>query len=473
MVRGGGFSSPSISRATAKVQSLALFFALFAAPSAAAPSPDCYAILPAPPTASMMNTATTTTWKCGASSTSLCLLSCVVCTDPVIAFSFSGADDAGKGLAKRCAEARDGSASSAATLASLGAAALRQYGEMHGFYWLDDDSGGKEFNATPALEAIVASAPVRDVLLLSEDPYRMWDFYQQHVRYALRVRHRFGYAWETFVEGVLPYRILDEKPDVFFRPRERLARALESQLNWTAIGTNATAAVHAVTQAIPHEALNSVTGIVANRLPGGGDNATASVFQPIQWVSETAPAYISTEQVAAFGGSCTGTAVVLVQALRSIGVAARVAGCSESIPNDDHHWVEWADPLHPLHRLEQPRPADERPGASATSGPFGDGWHTKEGVSRGNEGGPWDAPSGPMSGCLKAVLAGDQLHTMWASSPSSATFLPLMWHQGDFAETYSFVGGINRCGAYCSAWGCGPNRTSKFTQAECEPKRKY
>ena len=33
---------------------------------------------------------------------------------------------------------------------------------------------------------------------------------------------------------------------------------------------------------------------------------------------------------------------------------------------------------------------------SASPGPMNDGWHTKEGVSVGNEGGPWDGLSGPM-----------------------------------------------------------------------------
>ena len=45
-------------------------------------------------------------------------------------------------------------------------------------------------------------------------------------------------------------------------------------------------------------------------------------------------------------------------------------GCSQSIvANDDHHWVEFWDP--------------------SAEGPFGDYWHTKEGVSNGNSGGPW------------------------------------------------------------------------------------
>lgn len=59
---------------------------------------------------------------------------------------------------------------------------------------------------------------------------------------------------------------------------------------------------------------------------------------------------------------------------RSVGIPIRIAGCSQSIPDDDHHWTEFYDD-------------------KSSSGQFGDSWHTKEGVSKGNEGGPWDAPS--------------------------------------------------------------------------------
>ena len=50
-------------------------------------------------------------------------------------------------------------------------------------------------------------------------------------------------------------------------------------------------------------------------------------------------------------------------AARSVGIPARIAGCSQSIPNDDHHWVEYYDASAP--------------------GPFGSPWHTKEGTSAG------------------------------------------------------------------------------------------
>ena len=109
-----------------------------------------------------------------------------------------------------------------------------------------------------------------------------------------------------------------------------------------------------------------------------------------------------------FGGSCTGTGIFLVLAARSVGIPTRIEGCSESVVRgDDHHWASFYDP--------------------ADAGPFGDFWHTKEGESAGNEGGPWDAPSGPMSGCLQGVVPGSAMDSLWASVHSSDVQLPLLW----------------------------------------------
>ena len=44
----------------------------------------------------------------------------------------------------------------------------------------------------------------------------------------------------------------------------------------------------------------------------------------------------------------------------------------------------------------------------APTSPFEDGWHTKEGTSSGNEGGPWDSPSAPMNGCFKYLVSKDK-----------------------------------------------------------------
>jgi hypothetical protein len=170
---------------------------------------------------------------------------------------------------------------------------------------------------------------------------------------------------------------------------------------------------------------------------------------PITWVSESSPGMLSPSQVGDFGGSCTGTGIVLVAAARSVGIPARMSGCSQSIPNDDHHWVEFWD--------------------KDVMGPFGDNWHTREGVSYGNYNGPWDSPSDPMRTCLKYLIPKDPLNTIWVSKWSSDKFLPTLWSPNyEFNEQWAFKGGLNRCGAYCQAWGCGPDGKSKWSQQECE-----
>ena len=61
------------------------------------------------------------------------------------------------------------------------------------------------------------------------------------------------------------------------------------------------------------------------------------------------------------------------------------------------------------------------------------------------------------------------MNTLWAGSWNSDTFLPTQWANGSLESEWAFVGGENRCGAYCTSWGCGPNSTSFFSQAECGP----
>ena len=198
-------------------------------------------------------------------------------------------------------------------------------------------------------------------------------------------------------------------------------------------------AVRAIVAAIPSLQLQGVLATSAGTLLPG---------PPITWHSSTSPGFLSAQQVIAHGGSCTGTGILLAVACRAVGVAARLAGCSESVvAGDDHHWVEYWD--------------------GGAAGPFGDAWHTKEGVSLGNEGGPWDEPSQPMGGCLQGVTPHARLRTIWASAWSGTRFLPLLWAQDDFAERRGWVGGENRCGAYCGAWGCGQTRDQHYTQAQC------
>ena len=43
--------------------------------------------------------------------------------------------------------------------------------------------------------------------------------------------------------------------------------------------------------------------------------------------------------------------------------------------------------------------------------------HTKEGVSKGNAGGPWDGASGPMNGCMRGLKANSSLDMLWCVCP--------------------------------------------------------
>ena len=319
-------------------------------------------------------------------------------------------------------------------------AAVMRYGAMHGHFW------NFESNATSCWSHLLSHAPRRDLILLFNAPETFIDFAAEHVRLAMRAwarnSARWGVSWSVFLDGVLPYSVIDEKRDTHFRWRARLATLLSGAV---ASAATTSEAMRALAEAVPTAA---PLGVLA--LANGG----ATTFEPgapITWVSETSPEMLSPEQVSQFGGSCTGTAVVLVAAARAVGVPARIAGCSESVvKDDDHHWIEFFDPTSP--------------------GPFGDGWHTREGVSAGNRDGPWDAPSGPMLGCLQGVSPGSSLDTLWASVWSSDVHQPTLWAHTTEDEAWARVGGENVCGRYCSAWGCGPGNAQRYTQDQCGPK---
>lgn len=323
--------------------------------------------------------------------------------------------------------------------------AILNTSSLHGWNWLDDE-GDIEENATQAVAALVGGMPRRDLMLLASDTSLTVDFLLEHVRYALRTRawsRSMNISWPVFVDSVLPYSILDEKRDIWFRWRPRFSRLFSGM---TAGASSISDVMRALAAAIPRAAALGTLALTDS------DNFDILPGPPITWHSSVSPAYISVEQVAAFGGSCTGTAAVLVAAARSVGVPARLAGCGESGQSlDDHHWVEYFSP----------------PDSADGPGPFGDGWHTKEGVSVGNAGGPWDSPSGPMLGCLAGVVPYSSLDSLWAASWTSATYMPLLWSNDTYNAAWSFVGGLDRCGAYCTAWGCGVNNSVHYSQAQC------
>jgi hypothetical protein len=361
-----------------------------------------------------------------------CYLQCVICTQ----FDFISWQ-LGQGIT--CSP---GSFQTVDSIVSLVTDAILNTSALHGQYFLDDQ-GDIEENATQALQYLIKGMPRRDFLIFSSNPILFMEFLIEHIRFALHTRSwslSYNVSWEIFAENVLPYAILDEKRDLYFRWRPRFARLFSDV---TKDVSSIFEAMQNLAIAIPKAASLGLLALSNNNgeidfLPG----------QVMSWRSSVSPAFISVEQVASFGGSCTGTGIVMVAAARSVGIPARIAGCGESIArHDDHHWAEFFDPSSP--------------------GPFGDNWHTKEGTSLGNEGGPWDSPSGPMLGCLQGVIPYSAIDSLWAATWTSQIYMPMLWSNDTWSSTWSFVGGTDRCGAYCSVWGCGVNNSIHYNQTQC------
>lgn len=293
---------------------------------------------------------------------------------------------------------------------------------------------------------MVNTMPRRDFIQLYADPLQFSDFLVEHLRYSLYAYHTYsaglGVTWTDFLDSVLPYAVLNEKRDLLFRWRPRFYATLMPLLT----ASNATTVLDAyriVVSAIPSLQIGGTYGL-------GPVNQSFDAGLPITWHSESSPARLSVQDTVQFGASCTGTAITQIMAARSVGLPVRLAGCSESvIRGDDHHWTEVRDWTSP--------------------GPFGTFWHTREGASAGNPDGPWDAPSGPMLGCLQGVIPGSSIDTLWASSWGSTVALPTLWSNDSRSMRWARIGGINVCGDYCTAWGCGVNNTQHWKQAQCGP----
>ena len=338
-----------------------------------------------------------------------------------------------------------------AALVSTLVAALLNTSQIQGVYFLDEP-GGLEENATEALTYLLDTMPRRDWLQLFAAPLSFSDFLVEHVRYALYAYHTYsaalGVTWADFLDAVLPFATLNEKRDVAFRWRPRFYATLAPLLR-ASNATTVLGAFRVVVAAMPTLQLGGVYALTAAGGPSAA-NETLAPGAPISWRSESSPARLSVQDTVQFGASCTGTATTMAMAARSVGLPARVVGCSESVVRgDDHHWLEVRDWSAP--------------------GPFGTHWHTREGASAGNADGPWDAPSGPMLGCLQGVVPGSSLDTLWATSWGSTTNLPTLWANDARSALWARIGGVNVCGDYCTAWGCGANNSQRWTQAQCGP----
>ncbi len=321
--------------------------------------------------------------------------------------------------------------------------AIMDYMTIQGHFWLNNT------DTINALEHLIRFMPVRDAILLFGDRSDTFvEFLADHVKLAFLTRSE-GPSWmkeipyDVFMDYILPYAFLNEKRDVHFRWRPRFFQLFFSSI----LNTNTTTeAMHIIAETIPLAAASGLLEL----------NNTSSSGYVVSWKSETSPMRLSPQDIIELGGgSCTGTAITMSAVARSVGIPIRIAGCSQSIQDDDHHWTEYYD--------------------SSLIGPFGDSWHTKEDTSKGNEGGPWDRPSAPMNTCLKYLIPHDPtgLNSIWVSQWSSPLMMPLQWGP-EISKSHhiswlngSSVSGSNRCGPYCAAWGCGMNQTQKYKQNEC------
>lgn len=239
---------------------------------------------------------------------------CVVCATPRL--EAMGSQWAPHGIILDCASNTPLSPASTAI-----AKTLVEYGNRMGVFWENASL------ATVCLDHLVAHMPRRDAMKLSSDTFI--DFLFEHVRYAIASRIH-GHAWATdiplpiFLDYVLPYAFLDEKRDIEFKWRPRFNRLLMPLVVGTA---NVTAAMHIVAKAVPSAQLTGGDSVMCSSATTPGAPPPAQCT-PIHWRSETSPMNMSPEQVAAFGGSCTGTAITMAAAARSVGIPIRSAFCS-------------------------------------------------------------------------------------------------------------------------------------------------
>jgi hypothetical protein len=370
-----------------------------------------------------------------------CRLLCIFCTSPDLKFS---TDDETKTICESDWSYDEG------IVVSIVSTAFLNISTIHGQYWKDDGSE-PYWNISKAVQYLFQYMPLRDQQLLFPGSggfsFETMTWILDNIRLSFTARYNWPAAkavpWNVFLENVIPYAAIDERRDVSFNWRSRFFQLLFANVSSYATLYDG---AKSVANLMPYLQMEGALGL----------NSDTNYGTYVAWKSESSPAILSPHQTIQFGGSCTGTGITMLAAFRSVGIPARLAGCSNeyvdgAMLDDDHHWIEFWD--------------------DSVAGPFAGTpeWHTKEGTSKGNAGGPWDSPSGPMNGCLKYSVPGSDQATLWATSWSSPIFLPLQWNYNTWSQSVGFVGGINRCGAYCTAWGCGVNQTDFWTQDQCGP----
>lgn len=229
------------------------------------------------------------------------------------------------------------------------------------------EMAGKEFGAMGQRAAtfLVKHMPGRDRETLTAQ------FLMTNLRLAFVAREKFPWARklpeERFFNDVLPYAVLDETREPW---RENMLRVAEGLVKGCATRSDA-----------------------AQALNRGLFNTLKVHYN----TSRQRPNQSPSESIAQGRATCTGLAILLVDACRAVGIPARVAGVARwSHKPGNHTWVEiWDGEWKFLG-------ADE---------------YDPQGLNRG-----WFVPD-----AAKAV-ASEPMHAVWASSWQSGDgFFPLVW----------------------------------------------
>lgn len=159
---------------------------------------------------------------------------------------------------------------------------------------------------------------------------------------------------------------------------------------------------------------------------------------PIVFKHQQTPLIYDPMSTIAYGfASCTGISIVLIDALRSVGVPARLVGTpawNGELKNGNHNWVEvWLEP-----------------GAVKADD---DGWVFLEGAPAG--GGSLSDPCSKWF-CSPSKMAGTEVFAASFDRTTNETFYPMSWDLGNH-----HVPGVNRTAYYRKACAeCGRRRLS-------------
>lgn len=244
-----------------------------------------------------------------------CFLLCGFCAVPSLRFGLSPAE-----RQTHCTPAKAGVAPPDRTaIGLLAAGAMMNVSTAHGYQY-------RAPNATADMAHLLTYMNRADTMALFAQPILMTDFLNEHLIYALMVQSNGvsrNVSQSMWREYVLPFGFLDEKRDLYWRWRPIFHKTFGAAPTATA-ATTITGKVKALAALIPKAQMQGVVAIAGGN---AGDREFIS-GGAVKWHSGSSPMDMSSQQIVDFGGSCTGTAILLGAVLRSVGIPARVAGCS-------------------------------------------------------------------------------------------------------------------------------------------------